>query len=74
MIDSNDKLSMCDEMWNRVKSVYELNKQLTELDYCLAADRECDGELLNSLHDILNQLDSLYRLMVDWQVQLLMML
>jgi len=53
MIDSNDKLSMCDEMWNRVKSVYELNKQLTELDYCLAADRECDGELLNSLHDIL---------------------
>jgi len=74
MSDINDTLNICDESWQRVKDVYELSRQLKELELWLAADKEGDKTLLNGLHDILDQLDYLYRLMVDWQVQLLMML
>jgi len=73
-MDDNDTLSVCDENWQRVKDVYDLIRQLREYELWFDDDNEGDKTLLNGLHDILNQLDYLYRLMVDWQVQLVMLL
>jgi len=74
MSDSNDNLSMCDEMWNRVKTIYELNRQLKEFDLWLNNHSKLNKSLSVRYKEIEGALTHVYHLMVELQVHLLIML